>query len=151
MADLTSATPIRIDSAGTTPVLLTTEDMDRFVMTQRDVVAAALALQQSSEDAKKAGEHFGAFLYRLREWCKENRVAECVLSPRMDDVLVIVVAADEDEGGKLHDRMSQFDLQCFKDNRLRLSWLLLRRSERKGMSAFADLQAARTVYRGQQG
>jgi hypothetical protein len=64
----------------------------------------------------------------------------------MDDVMVVVVAQDEDTDGSLHDEMSRYDIENFRRNRLRLSWLLLRDSEADGLNAFIDPSAARLVF-----
>ena len=65
----------------------------------------------------------------------------------MDETVIVIVAADEDDHGSLHDAMAELDLRNFQQNRLRLSWLLLRKSEGAGWTSFVRPQAARLVYR----
>lgn len=139
--------PIRIAPGGIAPVVFSTEDFDTFVLTQSRAVEAVKAHVAREDGRREIGEKVVAWVYRLREWCKEHAVASCVVSPRMDDLLVVVTSRDEDDGGKLHDSMAELDLESFNRNKLRVSWLLLRASEADGLSAFADLEQARTVYR----
>lgn len=65
----------------------------------------------------------------------------------MDETVIVIVAADEDEHGLPHDAMAELDLRNFQLNRLRLSWMLLRRSEAAGWTSFVRPEAARLVYR----
>lgn len=140
-------TPIQIARAGGSPVVFTTDDFDRFVLTQREVFEAVEARQVTVEDQERTGRHFASFVYDLHMWCKQHGVDSCVIAPRLDDTIVVIVTRDEDEGGVLHDKMSQFDLDSFARYRLRLYWMLLRASEASGLSAFVDPPWARTVYR----
>lgn len=138
------AIQIRADGDGL--VVLTPEDYDRFVETQPAVIEAVQAARQEQELVRKMQERIGAFVAGLRYWCKSRPVSLCVVSPRMDDIMVVIVAADEDPNGRLHDEMSEFDLVNFRENGLRLSWILLRNSEREGLDSFANLSSARLVY-----
>jgi len=129
------------------PVVFTAEDFDRFVLSQREAVAAASDALAAKRHREEIGEQVGAWISRIREWCKDHPVEACVAAPRMDDIMVVVIASDEDPGGRLHDAMSAVDLESFERNGLRLSWLLLRASEAAGLSAFVSTDAARTLYR----
>ncbi len=138
--------PIRICADGSGLVVLTPDDYDRFVETQAAVIHAVLAAKEQEEADRRMQERIGAFIAGLRYWCKNNPVELCLIFPRMDDILVLAVAADEDHGGRLHDAMSEFDLENFRENQLRVSWILLRRSERAGIASFADPDTARVVF-----
>lgn len=138
------AIQIRADGEGL--VVLTPDDYDRFVETQRAVIEAVKAARQEQELVREMQERIGAFVAGLHYWCKSRPVELCVVSPRMDHIMVVIVSADEDPGGRLHDEMSEFDLLNFKENGLRLSWILLRHSERRGLDSFANLNSARLIY-----
>lgn len=143
----TSTGTIQISESGREPVVFTTDDLDRFVLTQRDVLRAARGLEESRERERSVGERFASWIATVRDWCKSNPVAECIVAPRMDDIIVVVIAQDDDPRGELHQRMSEFDLVSFQQNELRLFWLLLRADEAAALASFVDLSAARRIYR----
>lgn len=147
VSDRTSATPVFLDAAGKVPVVVTPPDFDRFVLSQREAVEAAQKHRDEREARREVGEHLAALVYRVHDWCRSHDIASCVAAPRMDDLLLVITARDEDPGGSLHDDMSKLDLESFEKNGLRLSWLLLRASEAAGISAFVDPAVARTIYR----
>lgn len=148
MSPKPATVPIRISSTGADPVVFTPDDYDVFVLSQREAVDAAKQHQRAELAEQEVGEKLASRIYRIGRWCKANNVSTCVVAPRMDDLLVVVIAKDEDEGGRLHDAMSAFDLEAFQQDNLRLSWLLLRASESDGLSSFVDPASARIVYRG---
>jgi hypothetical protein len=141
-----AADAIQIRADGSGLVVLTPDDYDRFVETQPAVIDAVKAAREEQDHTRKLQERIGAFMAGLHYWCKSRPVELCVVTPRMDDIMVVIIASDEDAGGRLHEEMSAFDLANFRENNLRVSWILLRQSEREGLSAFANLASARLVY-----
>jgi hypothetical protein len=141
--------PVSLNYQGASPVVVTPPDYDRFVLTQKEAVKAVVDHVASAERSRKIGEDIAAMVYRIHAWCKRHPVSSCVVAPRMDDLLVVVVARGEDEGGALHDAMAELDLEMFRANSLRLEWLLLRESESSALSAFIDPTEARTLYSAQ--
>lgn len=129
------------------PVVFTPADFDRFVMTQREAVSVANDHLSAKAQLHQIGEELSLMIFRLHDWCKHHPVAFCVMAPRLEDVMVVVVASDEDANGSLHDAMSALDLEMFSRNRLRVNWLLLRASEAAGLDAFVNRSLARTIYR----
>lgn len=138
--------PILIDGADNTPVVFTPVDFDRFVMSQREVLDAARSQEERNRRQQEVGEQFAALVYRVSQWCKDHPVLLCVACPRIDDLLIVVVASDEDPGGVLHDSLSDLDLDMFEKNGLRIAWLLLRASEASGLGAFVGGAHARTIF-----
>lgn len=138
---------LHINAASSLPVKFSADDFGVFILTQSQAAAAAKRFVQGQDREREIGEDIASWVYRLRRWCEVHRVASCVVSPRMDDIMVVVTARDEDRGGSLHDEMSELDIESFKKNGLRLSWLLLRATESDGLAAFIDPAAARTIYR----
>jgi hypothetical protein len=121
-------------------------DVDRFILSQREVIEAVVEQEQRKERLTKIGEDIAAWVYRVRTWCVAHPVASCVVGPRTSDLLVVVTAKGEDPDGTLHDAMSALDLESFQKNGLALSWILLRASEAEGLSAFIEAADARTIY-----
>lgn len=150
MARTSRTPPIRVSPTGTAPMVFTLDDVDRFVLSQREVLGAVVEHERAKDRATKVGEDIAAWVYRVRAWCKKHEVKSCVVGPRMDDLLVVITAKDEDAGGALHDAMSALDIESFEKNRLRLSWMLLRASEAAGLCAFVDQSAARTIFSAEQ-
>jgi hypothetical protein len=146
LAHHTKSPTVRIEEDGDDLVMFSANDYDHFAMTQGEVFEAARNRISLSDDATSLVSLVAKFTGDLREWCKKNEIQLAIISPRMDDILIVLVASDEDLDGKTHDAMSQFDLICFSNNRLRLSWILLRNSEAAGISAFASPQVARVVF-----
>lgn len=140
---------LQIAHDGDAPVVFSPADFDRFVLTQRDTLQAAQDHLARERLRHSIGERFGSWLYELHRWCEDHGVLECYAAPRLDDLMVVLVAATEDTDGALHDAMSQFDLDSFNRNSLRISWLLLRASEAAGRSAFLEPSLTRVIYRAQ--
>lgn len=138
--------PIYITGDSDDEVVFSPADYDSFVLTQRQVLDACRDHQNMVTKCLEVAEAMKQMVAELRGWCAQQNVARCVLAPRMDDILVTIIARDDDEGGKLHDQMSILDLYLFKKNGFRLFWLLLRASEASGLSAFVDARTARTVF-----
>jgi hypothetical protein len=139
-------TQIASDSDGDV-VLFNVEDYDRFVMTQRELFSVAANHQTAKERKDQVAAQFGAFTAKLRTWCRDQSIFACYIAPRLDDIIVAIVANDEDAGGSLHDRMAEFDYTTFSENNLRLYWMLLRKSELPGISSFVKPADARLVFR----
>lgn len=134
------------DSDGS--VFISDKDYDTMLRTQRQIVDLCRAHDRWLTHSREVGEQFTNAIGEIRAWCEAHQdVAACVLAPRMDDLIVILMARSEDDGGLLHDQMSEFDLEMFSRNDLRLYWMLLRRSEWEGLSAFADTNTIRVIYR----
>ena len=142
--------PIQVSRNGVAPVVFTLDDVDRFVLSQREVLGVVVEHEREKDRSTKIGEDIAAWVYRVRAWCKKHDVLSCVVGPRMDDLVVVITAKDEDANGILHDAMSALDLESFERNQLRLSWMLLRRSESSGLCAFVDTGTARTIYSAEQ-
>lgn len=129
-------------------VTLTTADSDRFVSTQREIVSTMRGAVNLLSEGRRASEDFSTMVKDVQAWCgKRPSVAECVLCPRMDDILVVVVAKDEDNTGQLDDDLSAIDLEMFSRNKFRVSWLMLRASEASGLNCFVDAKESRRIYR----
>ncbi len=129
-------------------VVVHTEDYDLFVMTQREVVK--ILQQHDKKILSSAGEVrdlIARMFATIRQWAeKHEAVARVVWTPRSDDALVIVIAGDEDEDGKLHEVMSELELQLSEDNPFRVSFLLLRAAEEPGLECFAKAEMSRPIY-----
>lgn len=138
---------LHISAASSLPVKFSADDFGVFILTQSQATDAAKRFVQRQDRDREIGEDIASWVYRLRRWCEDHRVASCVVSPRMDDIMVLVTAKDEDSGGILHDAMSELDIESFEKNGLRLTWLLLRAAESDGLAAFIDPSTARTIYR----
>lgn len=129
------------------PVLLQTEDEDRFLKTQREIVGAVRSADDFLTQAKQVSQQFNTMMDDLKAKCLTNpSVAKCVLAPRSDDILIVVIASDDDPEGGLDDWVSTSDLEMFGRNQFRLSWLMLRASEASGLRSFVDPKVARTLY-----
>lgn len=147
MATAARKSPKVLDENCDDPVLLQTEDEDRFFRTQREVVGAVRSADDLLARSREWSKHFRTMIDDLRAKCATTKdVAKCVLAPRVDDILVVVVAKGEDEEGVLDDFVSAWDLEMFGQNRFRLSWLMLRGSEAHGLGSFVDPALARTLY-----
>lgn len=147
MATSKASAALQLNESSDGPVLLTTADSDRFIRTQREIVATMRGSDDIVAKSREAAEQFGTMVADIQAWCGRHPVAECVLCPRIDDVLVLVVAKTDDEDGSLDDAISSIDLEMFSRNRFRLTWLLLRASEAKGAGAFVSRADARLIYR----
>lgn len=142
-----SSEPIHL-SPTTSPVVMTPEDCDRFVMTQREVIEACNGQLTRVATERKVRDDINATVTDVIQWARDrNDVHSCFIAPRMDDLLIAVVAKDEDEGGALHDAMCELDLRIFQRNRLRFYWLLLRRTEAEGLDAFSDKESRVQIFR----
>lgn len=131
-------------------VVLTTEESDRFIRTQREVVSAMRGADDILARGRKLSDDFGAMIQDIQAWCKRQpSLAFCTLCPRIDDVLAVMVASDDDEEGALDDAISSLDLEMFGRNKFRITWLMLRASEAAGISSFVQSQEARIIYRAQ--
>jgi hypothetical protein len=139
---------VRLHESSDGCVVLTTEDSDRFIRTQREVVSAMRGADDIVARSREAAHSFDAMVRDIQAWCSRHpRVESVTLSPRADDVLVLIVAKDEDEDGTLDDAISALDLEMFSKNRFRLSWLMFRASETVGVRAFCDPDTAKCIYR----
>jgi hypothetical protein len=129
-------------------VLLTTADSDRFIRTQREIVSAMRGADDILARGRNLSEEFNAMARDITAWCgRQRKVASCILFPRMDDLLVLVVATDDDPDGSLDDAISALDLEMFARNKFRVTWLMLRASEAGGLHSFAHSNEARCIYR----
>jgi hypothetical protein len=139
---------IQLNELSNGNVVLTTADSDRFIRTQREIVAAMRGADDILDRGRKVTEEFDAMVRDIRAWCGTRaQVASCTLCPRMDDVLAVIVAKDEDHDGSLDDAISALDLEMFSRNRFRVTWLMLRASEGKGLPSFVKTEDARLIYR----
>lgn len=142
-----AAGSIWIDSHGKEPVYFSAEDFEVFALTQGQSLRAAQVHRKEEEARREVRSEVGRLIGDLRSWCADHPVGTCLVAPNMDETVIVIVAADEDEHGLLHDAMAELDLRNFQLNRLRLSWMLLRRSEAAGWTSFVRPEAARLVYR----
>jgi hypothetical protein len=138
---------VRLHEGSDGRVVLTTADSDRFISTQRDIVNAMRGADDILAKSRDAAERFNQMVRDIQAWsARQPQVKEVILSPRADDVLVVVVSNDEDEEGSLDDAISELDLDMFSGNRFRLSWLMLRASEAAGTRVFVDADSAKCIY-----
>jgi hypothetical protein len=151
MTDMGSSTEkraVQLSERSSGQVVLTTEDFDRFVMTQRDIVDACRGHTNFLAKSREMAEEMHRTIADINAWClaHNDSVANCAACPRADDMLILVTAKNEDDGGHLHDDMCALDLELFNRNKFRLYWLLLRASEASGADAFLNPDACRTIY-----
>lgn len=130
------------------PVMLTTVDEDRFMRSQREIVASMRGAEDILAEGKRVTDEFNAMISDIKAWCKlRAQVREVHMCPRAEDLLAVVVAADEDPKGELDDAISSLDLEMFSRNKFRVSWLMLRASEAHGLESFGRSPDMRCVYR----
>lgn len=122
--------------------MFTPASLDRFVMTQDEVLRACLNQLNADETRNSIREQLINAMGKIVRWANENRVAYVSLTPRTRDIFVAVVAPDEDLGGVLHDSMCDVDLEIMHTSNIRMEWMLFRASERSGVDAFIDQSAA---------
>jgi hypothetical protein len=128
-------------------VVLTPEDHDRFIRTQREIVDTMRRAENFSAKTREVTQQFSSMVDDIVAWCSRTpKVERCVISPRYDDVLVVIVAT-VDEADELEDAISALDLEMFNRNHFRLTWLLLRASEAPGIGSFVDSSICKTIYR----
>lgn len=137
--------PIQIGNSDS-QVVLTPEDYDRFVMTQRQVLEACGDRLELMQKQRKLSSEFEQSIAAMANWCLSRAVSECAITPRVDDILVTVVASNEDPDGTMHDEMCALDLALFDRNKIRFYWLLLRSSEAAGLDAFSNVEARKRIY-----
>lgn len=138
-------TPDRLCHDSDRQVVVHTDDYDLFVMTQREVVKILQQHDKILSSAHELRDLIAGMFATIRQWAeKHESVARVVWTPRSDDALVIVIAGDEDEDGKLHEVMSELDLQLSENYSFRVSFLLLRAAEEPGLACFA--KAERPIY-----
>lgn len=150
MATENTAKPsvVRLSESSEEQVLLTTQDSDRFMRTQKEIVSAMRGADDFLAQAREVGEQFTAMAADVKAWCAVRpSVHSCTLCPRTDDWLALIVAKDEDPDGSLDDAISQLDLEMFSRNKFRVTWLMLRASEAGGARAFLNPREARLIYR----
>jgi hypothetical protein len=137
----------KIPSDGEAGVLFVdVNDLDRFVLTQRETFQAARAHVETRSRDEELASQAAAMVAKIRSWCKRHPVSACYATPRPEDLAFVVIALDDDREGKLHDEMAQLDLELFAENRWRTYWLLLRASESSGLESFVNLADARLVF-----
>ncbi len=148
MVSAKTANAVRIDEASDGLVVLTTADADRFVLTQRELVGAIRGSEDVIGTGQRALAQFQEMVTAIQAWCAgHTSVGSCVMFPRMDDLLVLVVCNGEDEEGALDTALSALDLGMFSRNKFRVSWMMLRASEAAGAASFIKPESARLIYR----
>jgi hypothetical protein len=121
-------------------------DYDAFVMSQRDAVEALKERHQMMSVFEGLKKQIDDFFMDLAQWGKgQDRIASIYWAPRTVDVLIAVVAADDDESGDLHELMSEFQLAVGDKYPFRLRFILFRNTEASGIDAFVDQGAARMI------
>lgn len=146
-ASATKAPVIQLSEFSEAQVVLTTADSDRFIRTQREIVSAMRGADDFLARGRKASEDLDAMVRDVVAWCAlRPKVASCTLCPRMDDVLAVIIATDEDSDGSLDDAISTLDLEMFSRNKFRMTWLMLRASEAKGIASFVKSSDARRIF-----
>jgi len=147
-AKSTKKTPLRISHFGNQQVVLETEDYDRFVRSQPEIVRACQHHESMMSSVMSVQKSIDSLINQIKAWCAgQPRVARCVLIPRADDVMIAVVATDEDPGGTLHGKMCDLHMDIFENNdSFQLYFVLFRASESDGVSAFGDSQSHRVIY-----
>src|SRR5690606_32720871 len=100
----------------------------------------ALRSQQNwMQEADELRARFHQMISEIETWAEANpAVAEVAAAPRPADLLVVVVAHDEDEEGRLDDKISALGLGLSNRYPFRVSFLMLREKERDGVAAFLD-------------
>jgi hypothetical protein len=138
---------IHLNEQSDLQVVLTCEDSDRFIRTQREIVGAMRADENFMSKAREASELFQQMVTDIVAWCvRHPNVASCTICPRTDDLLALVIATNEDEDGVLDESISRLDLEMFSRNKFRVTWLMLRASESSGAGAFLRTSEARCIY-----
>lgn len=131
--------PIQIHSGDQSQVVLNAgNNLDRFVMTQDEVIRACQTQQEIDTARNDVREQLTDVIGWIVKWCHANKVKHCLLFPRSRDIFVAMVAPDEDDEGRLHDLMCELDLRVMKETRLAFYWMMFRASEAGGVDAFAD-------------
>lgn len=145
VAAKTAAVQLNEQSNGV--VVLTTADSDRFIRTQREIVSAMRGADDIMAKSRKASEDFSVMIKDVVAWCGQRpQITSCTFCPRIDDILVVLQSSDEDDNGALDDAISLLDLELFQRNKFRISWLMLRASEAKGIGCFVGNADARCIY-----
>jgi hypothetical protein len=143
-----SSDVLQLNEGSDGQVVLTTADSDRFIRTQREIVSAMRGADDIIGRSREAAQRFDAMVRDIQAWAaRQPRIASITLCPRVDDVLVVVMAKDEDEDGSLDDAISVLDVELFSRNRFRLSWLMFRPSEAAGARAFFNPADVKCIYR----
>jgi hypothetical protein len=144
----TKTSIVHLDEASAGQVVLTTQDSDRFIKTQREVVAAMRGAENMLTLGEKLSNDLNAMVRDVQAWCKtQQAVAQCLMYPRADDLLAVVISRDEDPDGVLDEAVSKIDLEMFSRNTFRVTWLMLRSTEASGLSSFVDLSQSKVIYR----
>lgn len=131
-------------------ILCTTEDFHNFVIQESEAVRACMKSEAEKAKEQEIVDSLELTFRRIQGWCEQRsgRVHECRISPRTNDIIVVVVATDEDAEGTLHDEMIDLDLQLFDmESWLNLYFLMLRRSEADGIASFVSPERSRILYR----
>jgi hypothetical protein len=135
-----------LSQRGEGQILCETEDFHRFVVKENEAVLACLAAKTAKTQSEELADQFELTMRRIAAWCQKRQVSRCVFVPRSDDLLVVIVAKGEDADGSLHDEMAALDAELFKRGPFRLSFLLMRESEAKGIGAFVHPGRARVIH-----
>lgn len=130
------------------PVVLRPKNNDLFVKSQREIVEALRSQQNWMQEADELRARFHQMISEIETWAEANpAVAEVAAAPRPADLLVVVVAHDEDEEGRLDDKISALDLGLSNRYPFRVSFLMLREKERDGVAAFLDPAQQKVIFR----
>lgn len=141
------APPIRISAREDGDVLLETEDFDRFLRSQREVVRACEQQDRMIEKTTEFQEQVTWAVREIHVWCAEHPgIARCVWAPRYDDMLVAFIAAHEQPPPGLYEGMSNLYLKIFDRTGFRMHFMMFRASEAHGVSAFAHPDQQRVLY-----
>ena len=121
------------------------QDYDAFIMSQRDAVEALSQHKQTMSRALELREQIQELFVDIADWGRKRPpVARIVWAPRTDDVLVVVIIADED--ARLHEDMASLDLDLSDKYPFRINFLLLRASEETGLDSFIKPGDTRSIY-----
>lgn len=116
-------------------------------MTQPDAVKACVAQERARGQFDEARNRLVKMIIELHGWCESHeRVEACRILSRSNDLIVTVLAKDEDDDDSLHRQMSMLEVELCKRIPLSLHWILFRHSEREGWDEFSDNCQPLSVY-----
>ena len=123
-------------------------DYDAFIMSQREAVEALRRHNETMSQAMQLRKQIDEMFIDIAGWARKrtSAVAKVAWAPRTDDVLIVVVASDEDPEGTLHNEMADLDLDLSDRYPFRVNFLLLRSSEAPGLQSFIPTDETRAIY-----
>lgn len=136
-----------------TRVVITPEDMDKFVSTVSKVVSACVNHAQFEAFERTMQDRFRALCKFVAEWCAARPTVDRALFDRRDGgtfFLLLVVRSDAPDAG-LGDDVSEFDMHLYRDfPEYPMSVMTVPASRSGAASAFVDPDEALLIYAGTQ-